>query len=157
MNHGIVSFDGVDVLVNGRLCERFACMLQLVTKVFVVTDFGVRGRRTDRSANGLLGSTAVAWDMGLSVGQATLVRQRSLFSACVKLMDMDELTAALWAQRAAEKTRIDRRAQVVGELLMENVYNKNMLFQTCWVKFLPIFRCDTSRPIHGLERWARMV
>ena len=38
-------------------------MLRLVTKVFVVKDFGVGGRRTHRSANGLLGSTALAWDV----------------------------------------------------------------------------------------------
>ena len=74
--------------VIGRLCEGFACMLQLVTGVFVVMDFGVRGRRTDRGAKGLLGSTAVAWDVGLSVGQATLARPRSLLLACFELVDM---------------------------------------------------------------------
>ena len=137
VNHGIVSFDGVHVLVNGRLCERFACMLQLVTKVFVVKDFGVRGRRTDRSANGLLGSTAVAWDTGLSVGHSTLARQRSLFSACVKLVDMarqDEITAALWAQRAAKKTRIDPKGTscwrtLNGERLQQKHVVPDMLGQ----------------------------
>ena len=38
-----------------------------------------------------------------------------------------------------------------------DVCKKNMLFQTCWVKYLPVFGCDTSRPTYGLERWARMV
>ena len=47
-NHGIVSFHGGRVFVIGRLCEGFACMLQLVTKVFVLMVFGVRARRTDR-------------------------------------------------------------------------------------------------------------
>ena len=42
---------------------------------------------TEDRSNGLMGSTAVAWDMELSVGHATLARQRSLFSACVKLVD----------------------------------------------------------------------
>ena len=57
-NHGIVSSHGGRVFVIGRLCEGFACMLELVTRVSVVKDFGVGGRRTDR-----MGSTALAWDV----------------------------------------------------------------------------------------------
>ena len=54
-------------------------MLEIVAKVFVVKDFGARGRRSGCGANGMLGSTALAGDMALSVGQATLERQPSLF------------------------------------------------------------------------------
>ena len=126
-NHGIVFFDGGRVFVTGRLCEGFACMLQLVTGVFVVMDFGVSGRRTDHGAKGLLGSTAVAWDVGLSVGQATLARQRSLLLACFELVDVarqDGKNIDTLAQRAVKYTGIDRRAHVVGELMMKNVCRK---------------------------------
>ena len=47
-NHGIVSFHCDRVFVTSRLCEGFACMLEFVTKLLVVKDFGVRVRRTDQ-------------------------------------------------------------------------------------------------------------
>ena len=62
-NHGIVSFVGDRVFVICRLCEGFACMLEIVAKVFVVKDFGARGRRSGCGANGMLGSTALAGNM----------------------------------------------------------------------------------------------
>ena len=52
-----------------------------------------------------------------SVGQATLARPRSLFSACVTLVDtarQDEETSTLFAHRVAKQRQIDRRAQCRG-------------------------------------------
>ena len=81
-NHGIVSSHGGRVFVIGRLCEGFACMLELVTRVFVVKDFGVGGRRTDRGANGLLGSTTLAWDVDCQLDR----RPWRVSAACFRLV-----------------------------------------------------------------------
>ena len=160
-NHGIVFFDGGRVFVTGRLCEGFACMLQLVTGVFVVMDFGVRGRRTDRGAKGLLGCTAVAWDVDCQLDRR-LLRVRASFLSMFRTRGHGKTGWENSDTLGPARCKIDRNPPkgtscwrtLDGERLHKR---RNMLFKKCWVKFLPVFGCDTSRPIHGLERWARMV
>ena len=65
----------------------------------------------------IAGIHGVGMGHGRSVRQATLARPRSLFLACVTLVDkarQDEGTSTLFAHRAAKQRQIDRRAQCRG-------------------------------------------
>ena len=88
-------------------------MLQLVAKAARCEGLW-RGWTEDTSqCEWTAGIHGIGMGRGLSVGQAIVARQRSLFLACVKLVDTarhDEITATLFAQRAAKQRRIDRRA-----------------------------------------------
>ena len=133
-------------------------MLKIVTKVLVVKDFGVRGQRTDRGANAA-GIHGIGIGRALSIREATLVRQRSLFLACFKLVDMarqDEGHRHFSPIALPNRDGSIAGHKVVEELSTENVCKKKSPFKTFWVKSLPVFGCDASRSIHGLERWARL-
>ena len=128
-NHGIVSFHGGRVFVTSRSSEGFACVLKIVTKVLVVKDFGVRGQRTDRGANAA-GIHGIGIGRALSIREATLVRQRSLFLACFKLVDMarqDEGHRHFSPIALPNRDGSIAGHKVVEELSTENVCKKKVL------------------------------
>ena len=75
-----------------------------------------RGWTEDRS-NGVHG---IGMGRGLSVGQASAARQRTLFFGLFQTRGhgrKDEETSTLFVRRAAKQRRIDRRAQRRGRTL----------------------------------------
>ena len=153
-NHGIVSSHGGRVFVIGRLCEGFACMLELVTRVSVVKDFGVGGRRTDR-----MGSTALAWDVDCHLDR----RPWRVSAACFRLVS----NSWTWQDRTenSDTFRPSRRNrdESQGTTSWKNSRRRTSAEQkTCCSRhvgsslfqFLGVTR---HVPFMVLERWARMV
>ena len=92
----------------------------------------------------IAGIHGVGMGHGRSVGQATLARPRSLFFGLCHTRGHGKTGRGdIDTFRPIARPNRDKSIEghkVVGELTMENVCRRkrNMLFQTFWVKFLPV-------------------
>ena len=89
-------------------------MLDLVTRVSVVKDFGVGGRRTDR-----MGSTALAWDVDCQLDSRLWRASAPCFWLASNSWTWQKGRGDIdtFFRRAAKQRRIDRRAQRRGRTL----------------------------------------
>ena len=131
----------------GRLCEGFACTLRRLSQsCSVVKDFGVGGWRTDRGANGLLGSKTLAWDVDGQLNRRLCRANEACFWLVSNSWTRQDMTGK---QRQFGPSLLSHRHEStegrkdVGELLMKNVFRKMLLktcFRTCFFQSLGVTR-----------------